>query len=431
MVDIVTSGLTTARSPARLLLASLVFFGMAQAHGAQGGAAGRILDAESKVALVIGNARYAEAAPLPNPGNDAADMCAALEKLGFVVICKLDVASKRDFKDAVFEFTGKVNQGTVALFYYAGHGLQVDGVNYLIPVDARLRTKSDIEDESVQINYLMSELETRQAALNIFFIDACRDNPFSNPIRGYVPMMGLASQLYAPRNSIITMSTGAGQVSVDGEGRNGTFTKNLLAHLPVPRQPIEEMLKAVGSGTRADASRLKIQQDPQITSSFTEKFCFGGCAPATPAADNGQLALKTAELDRLQATIAQTKAKQAELDSQQALLLAKRQELDKLRQGLDNVASRQEELERRQADVAQREREVVKLDRELQVSTEKIKELEAVRLGLQEKQEEVERMRKSLALQQAKNEATNKEIATRAIKPQDKKPPPITVVPAF
>ncbi|WP_306392219.1 caspase family protein [Telluria beijingensis] len=414
-----------------LLLALLAFLGMTHACAEPGSRAARVLDAESKIALVIGNARYVEAAPLKNSGNDATDMCAALKKLGFEVICKLDVASKREFKDAVFEFTGKINQRTVALFYYAGHGLQVDGINYLIPVNAQARTKTDIEDESIQINYLMSELETRQAALNIFFIDACRDNPFSNPIRGYVPMMGLASQLYAPRNSIITMSTGAGQTSFDGEGRNGTFTKNLLQHLPVPRQSIEEMLKAVGSGTRADASRVRLQQDPQITSSFTEKFCFGGCATAQPAPDDGLLAAKKAELDRLQATIAQTRAKQAELDAQQAQLLAKRQELDKLRQGLDNVASQQEELQRRQAEVSQREREVVRLDNELKASTEKFKELEAVRLGLQRKQEEVEQMRKSLALQQAKVEATNQELATRAIKPPEKKAPPISVVPAF
>jgi len=413
------------------LLALLVFFGITHARGEPSNTADRILDAESKVALVIGNASYAEAVPLKNSGNDATDMCAALKKLGFDVICKLDIATKREFKDAVFEFTGKINQRTVALFYFAGHGLQVDGINYLIPVNARLRTRSDIEDESVQINYLMSELETRQAALNIFFLDACRDNPFSNPIRGYVPMMGLASQLYAPRNSIIAMSTGAGQMSLDGVGRNGTFTKNLLQQLPAPRRSIEEMLKAVGSGTRADASRLKLQQDPQVTISFTEKFCFGGCANAEPAPDDGQLAAKTAELDRLQATIVQTRAKQAELDSQQALLLAKRQELDKLRQGLDNVASRQEELQRRQAEVSQREREVLKLDHDLKISTEKFKELEAVRLGLQRKHEEVDQMRKSLALQQAKIEATNKEIATRAIKPPEKKAPPITVVPAF
>lgn len=418
-------------SRAWLLAAVFLVSALSAANAAPDNKGNRMLDAESKVALVIGNARYADAVPLKNAGNDATDMCAALTKLGFDVICKLDIASKRDFKDAIFEFTGKINPRTVALFYFAGHGLQVDGINYLIPTAAELRTKSDIEDESMQINYLMSELEGRQAALNVFFLDACRDNPFANPIRGYVPTMGLASQLYAPRNSIIAMSTGAGQISLDGTGRNGTFTTNLLRNLSTPQLSIEDMLKAVSSGTRADASRLKIQQDPQITSSFTETFCFGGCGVIAPRADAGQLAAQTAELERLQASIVQTRAKQAELDSQQALLLEKRKELDQLRQGLDQAASRQEELQRRQAEVAQRERELGKLDADIRISADKLKELESVRLGLQGKQEEVEQMRRSLALQQAKIDAANKELATRAIKAPEKKAVPVTIVPAF
>lgn len=392
----------------------------------------QLLEPESKIALVVGNANYVDAAPLKNSGNDARDMCAALKKLGFEVICKIDIATKREFKEAIFEFTGKINQRSVALFYFAGHGLQVDGVNYLIPVKSVLRTKSDIDDEGIQINYLMSELETRQAALNIFFLDACREDPFSNPIRGYVPLMGLASQLYAPRNSIIAMSTGAGQLSLDGTGRNGTFTKNLLQNLGTPRQPVEEMLKAVSGGTRTDASRLNRRQDPQITMSFTQKFCMAGCTDAPSRPDAAQLAASTAELGKLQATIAETKAKQAELDSQQALLLKKRAELDALRQGLESVESRKEELQRRQAEVAQRERELEKLNADIKASTDKFNELEAVRMSLQRKQEEVDQMRKNLALQQAKIEAENKELATRAIKPPpEKKAPPVTVVPSF
>lgn len=413
---------------------SIVLLGLCgwmPAWGAGNAEANRVLQPESKVALVIGNARYTDASPLKNAGNDATDMCAALKKLGFDVICKLDIGTKREFKDAIFEFTGKITQRTVALFYFAGHGLQVDGINYLLPVKAALRTKSDIDDESIQINYLMSELEARQAALNIFFLDACRNNPLDNPVRGYVPMMGLASQLYAPRNSIVAMSTGAGQLSLDGDGRNGTFTKNLLQNLGAPRQSVEDMLKAVSSGTRADASRFKRQQDPQITISFTERFCFGGCTDAAPRPDDGQLAARTAELNKLQATLAETRAKQAELDSQQALLLKKRAELDALRQGLDTVTSKQEELQRRQAEVSRRERELDKLNADIKASTEKFKELEAVRLSLQKKQEEVEQMRKSLAIEQAKIEATNREIATRAVKPPEKAAPPITVVPAF
>jgi uncharacterized caspase-like protein len=407
-----------------LLFALLILLGLAPAKA----------DTQAKVALVIGNTHYVNALPLVNPENDAKDMCAALTKLGFEVICKLDLASKREFKDAIYEFTGKINPHTVALFYFAGHGVQLDGVNYLIPTKAALRTKSDIEDESVQINYLMNELETRQAALNIFFLDACRNNPFANPIRGYVPMLGFASQLYAPPNSIIAMSTGAGQLSLDGKGRNGTFTKNLLLNIDKPNQPIEEMLKAVGMGTRAEANSFKRHQDPQIMMSFSDKFCMAGCGGNTSRQDEEQLKTRTAELSRLQTTIAETKAKQAELDAQQALLLKKRSELETLRNSLDNVQSKRAELERRQAEVAQRERELEKLNTDVKASTDKLNELESVRLALLKKQEEVDRIRKSLALQQASNEAVDKEIRTRAIqapdnKPSEKKPAPANFVP--
>ena len=386
----------------------------------------------SKIALVIGNAHYVNAQPLRNPINDANDTCAAFRKLGFEVICKTDIATKREFKDAIYEFTGKVNRDTVAAFYYGGHALQIEGVNYLVPTKAELRTKSDIEDESVQINYLMSELEPRQAALNVFILDACRDNPFANAIRGYVPLLGLASQLYAPRNSIIAMATGAGQLSLDGEGRNGTFTKNLLQNLGTPRQTIEDMFKAVSIGTRADARRLARQQDPQITTSFAEKFCLAGCADDGAVRNAELLKTKTAELDRLETTISATKAKQAELDLQQATLLKKRGELDDLRRGLENTQAKEEELKRRQAEVAQRERELDALNAQVGISAAKLKELETVRLALVQKQDEVERMRKSLVVQQASIDAKQREIQLRSVPPPEKKEQPILVpIPAF
>ena len=425
-----------------LLSVLLAFLGCLPACAYAAGEGNRAIEPQSKIALVIGNAHYTDALPLPNSANDASDMCAALKKLGFEVICKLDIATKREFKDAIYEFTGKINSRSVALFYYAGHAVQVEGINYLIPVKAVMRTKSDIEDEGVQINYLMSELQPRQALLNIFLLDACRNNPFANPIRGYVPMMGLATQLYAPRNNIIAMSAGPGQQALDGVGRNGTFTKNLLQNIGVPRLTIEDTLKAVSTGTRADAARLKFEQEPQLSSSFGEKFCLAGCGdPAPPAPDDGLLKAKTAELNRLQASIAEARAKQAELDSQQALLLKKRAELETARQGLADVEAKKEELERRRAEVARREQELDKLGNEVKTSADKLKELEAVRLSLQQKQEEIEKMRKTLVAQQATIDAANQEIATRSLKQkqeeakkskeEEKKAPPVPVVPTF
>lgn len=284
-----------------------------------------------KVALVIGNATYANATPLANPVNDANDVCQALRKLDFVVLCKTNIASKRGFKDAIFEFTGKLNENSVALFYFAGHGLQIDGLNYLVPTGAALRTKSDIEDESVQINYLMSELETRRPALNIFVLDACRDNPFMSPVRGYAPTMGLASQLFTPRNSIVAMSTGPGQLSLDGTGRNGTFTKHLLQNVLTPRLTIEDMFKVVGGGTRGEAQQVGRRQDPQITSSYTDKFCMAGCADHK-AAVAGAHVMSQGELKQLQESLAEARARQAELEEQKGVLLRQQAELAEQRQ---------------------------------------------------------------------------------------------------
>jgi uncharacterized caspase-like protein len=314
----------------------------------------RPAEIRSKIALVVGNTHYVNAGPLKNAVNDANDMCEAFRKLGFDVICKLDVGTRREFKDAIFEFTGKINPDTVAVFYYAGHGVQIDGVNYLIPTRAALRTKSDVEDESVQINYLMSELEGRKAALNLFFLDACRDNPFVDPLRGYVPLMGFASQFFAPRNSIIAMSTGTGQMALDGDGRNGTFTRNLLQHLGTPNVPVEEMLKTVSLGTRADARKLARLQDPQVTSTYADRFCLAGCGG--PAAAPGQEPLKTrtAELARLEATLSETKARQAELEKKQ-------EEVDQMRKTLAmqqaSIEAKNKEIQMRSIQIQQQEKD--------------------------------------------------------------------------
>jgi uncharacterized caspase-like protein len=308
----------------------------------------------NKVALIVGNSAYADAVPLPNTANDANDMCAAFRKLGFEVICKIDIATKREFKDAIFEFTGKVNPDTVAVFYFAGHGVQIDGVNYLVPTRAALRTKSDIEDESVQVNYLMSELDARKAALNLFFLDACRDNPFANPLRGYVPLMGMASQFFTPRNSIVAMATGIGQLSLDGAGRNGTFTKNLLQHLDTPNLPVEDMLKAVSLGTRADARKLAHLQDPQVTSSYAERFCLAGCGAAAPVPGQEMPKTRSAELARLEATINEAKARQAELDKKQ-------EEMDQMRKALArqqaSIEAKNKEIQMRSIQIQQQEKD--------------------------------------------------------------------------
>lgn len=385
-----------------------------------------------KLALVIGNGAYTNALPLDNTSNDANDMCAALRKLDFEVICKLNLATKREFKDAIFEFTGRTNEQTLALFYFAGHGLQIDGLNYLVPTKAALRTKSDIEDESVQVNYLMSEMDGRKAALNIFLLDACRNNPFVNPIRGYAPRLGLASQLYTPANSVLAMSTGPGQMSLDGIGRNGTFTKNLLKFLPVPRQSVEDMLKAASGETIEEARRLGRLQTPQITTSYTERYCLAGCDDPQTAARDVQLNAKSQELEKLQEIIAQTKAKQSELDEQKQALLRKQTELDRMTQTLEHTQQQQEAASKQASTSAQKNAEAVKtLNADIELANAKARELDAIKASLLKKQEELNVLRDTLTAQQASIELKTREVQTRNVEKPAEKKKPIAIIPTF
>lgn len=413
-------GWVAMKSLASLVLGLLMLLSAGGAAGADDKGARH----ERRLALVVGNASYVNALPLENTVNDANDICAALRKLDFEVICKTNLATKRAFKDAIFEFSGKINEETVALFYYAGHGLQIDGLNYMVPTAAAMRTKGDIEDESVQVNYLMNELEGRHAALNIFLLDACRNDPFVNPVRGYAPVLGLASQLYAPSNSIIAMSTGLGQLSLDGTGRNGTFTKNLLNVLPTPRQPIEDMLKAARGGTSAEARTLGHRQDPQVTTSFSGKFCLAGCADKRVAGD-AELTAKAAELDRLQAAIAQTKIKQEELAEQKAALLKKQAELDKLRSSVEAAQAG------KGRDPAQQKNAVATVNAELNASAAKLAEMDAMKAALLQRQLELSKILDSLAVQQAGIDDRDKAIRMRKIEVPEEKKKQLNILPAF
>lgn len=397
--------------------------------------ADRANDELHKIALVIGNSSYVNASILPNASNDAADMCAMLKKLNFDVICKLNIPSKRDFKDAIYEFTGNINEKSVVFFYFAGHGLQIDGINYLIPTRAALKTKSDIDDESIQINYLMSELEARQAALNIFILDACRNNPFINPIRGYVPAVGLASQLYAPKNSIIAMSTGPGKLSLDGTGRNGIFTKNILKFMTVPKQSIEDMLKAASGGTRSEAMSLGRQQDPQITSSYTEKYCLTGCFDQQSVKKDGdpseQLKARQLELERLQTSIVQTKEKQAELEKQKNELLRKQGEINEIKMNLEKSEAQQEVLSKKKVELENKQKQLDEVNADIHSYEFKMNELEASKKALLSKQNELNAMRERLSSQQADIEAKKKEIQSRTIEPPKKEKKQPIMIPAF
>jgi len=220
-----------------------------------------------RLALVIGNGKY-ESSPLKNPPNDAADMAAILNKMGFQVIHKVN-ADQRTMKRAILEFGKRLRKkGGIGLFYFAGHGMQVDGRNYLIPVNAMIETESDVQFESVDAGRVLGKMKDAGNHLNIVILDACRDNPFQRNFRSR--SKGLA-RLDAPRGSLIAYATAPGSTAADGEGRNGIYTKHLLSHMGTPGLKVEEVLKHVRVDVIKETGNKQI---PWESSSMTGDFYF-------------------------------------------------------------------------------------------------------------------------------------------------------------
>jgi uncharacterized caspase-like protein len=232
---------------------------------------------ETRVALVIGNGAYQHTDPLRNPVNDSRAMAKALREAGFEVIARENL-TRRAFVEALHEFSGKVPPGGVGLFYYAGHGIQVRGVNHLVPVDATLANERDVKYETVDLNDVLNGLDEARARLSLVILDACRDNPFARKFRS--ASRGLA-QTDAPRGTVIAYATAPGDTASDGDGTNGLYTTELLKAIAEPGLKLEEVFKRTIDGV-ARASGNK--QTPWVSSSFRGDFFFNTAAAPPPAA---------------------------------------------------------------------------------------------------------------------------------------------------
>lgn len=226
--------------------------------------------AERRVALVIGNAAY-KGVPLRNPVNDAVDVAASLRAYGFTVIERTNLAT-RQIGPTLREFRSRLAPGSVAVVYYAGHGVQIKGENYLPAVDAEIGGEEDVPTQSLSTRQLMDVLADAKTRVNLVFLDACRDNPFARNFRS--SSRGLSRE-NAPSGTLISFATRPGSVASDGAGRNGLYTSVLLEQIKQADQPIELVLKGVVSGVKA-ASRG--QQEPWMEGSIEGDFCFGACA---------------------------------------------------------------------------------------------------------------------------------------------------------
>src|SRR6476469_5874015 len=193
--------------------------------------------AEKRVALVLGNSAYRNVAPLPNPVNDSAKIASTLKEAGFDVVDSRRDLPAAETRRALRDFADRARDADIAVVYYAGHGIEVDGGNYLIPVDARLERDTDIYDEGLSLDRILIAIEPAKK-LRLVILDACRDNPFSRSMKRTVASraigQGLAKVEPSAPNVLIAYSAKAGSTAADGNGKNSPFTTALSRHLITP-----------------------------------------------------------------------------------------------------------------------------------------------------------------------------------------------------
>lgn len=273
----------------RLILALLMILGLSS----------QLAAAEPRLALVIGNSKYGqELGRLPNPANDAELMAATLGKLGFKVTRLID-ADQKQMKRAISDFGSALiaaGPDAAGLFFFAGHGVQIAGENYLIPLAAKIEKEADAELEAVPANWILKQMEYAGNRLNIVILDACRNNPMARSMRS--ASRGLA-RMDAPKGSFIAYSTAPGDVAADGDGKNSPYTQALARAMLQPGIAIEETFR----NTRVDVLKATGEkQVPWESSSLTGAFFFQqGPAPAAAAAP-AQPAAQVAAVDPAAAT---------------------------------------------------------------------------------------------------------------------------------
>ncbi|MGH1361891.1 MAG: caspase family protein [Burkholderiaceae bacterium] len=238
--------------------------------------------APKRLALVIGNQDYLKD-KLRNPVNDARAFGSKLGELGFEVVSAYDL--KRDEIGLTLEnFLKRVAPGDNVVFFYAGHGVQFDGKNYLLAVDANLRSRYDVPLSSIDVGRFLNRLEDSRAAVKIIFLDACRNNPFEKAFRGG-GSRGLARMGTAPSGTLISFATRPGGVAADGDGAHGLYTEQLLRHVSTPGIPVEQMLKRVAVSARQASAG---EQEPWIEGSLVGDFVFNQSVATTAGGGSSQ-----------------------------------------------------------------------------------------------------------------------------------------------
>lgn len=224
------------------------------------------LDSRTRVALVIGNNSY-RSSPLKNSANDAHYMAATLRRLGFEVEEKTDLGYM-EMNKSIEGFCKKLKFGGVGLFYYAGHGMQVNGNNYLIPVDSQIEEENEVIYKAIDAGHVLTRMEQSKSGVNLIILDACRDNPFPHSFRS--ASQGLAS-MDVPNGAFMAYATNPGKTADDGDGKNGLFTAELVKALETPDIPLEQVFKRAIKAVREKSDS---KQTPCFVSKLKEDFYF-------------------------------------------------------------------------------------------------------------------------------------------------------------
>ena len=222
----------------------------------------------TRTALVIGNSKYTHISPLINPANDAKDITKALIKTGFKVDLVLD-ADYDQMDQAITRFGDQIQKGGAGLFYFAGHGIRVNGKNYLIPIGSNISRKRHVRTKAISVEDILIEMEQANNDFNMLILDACRDNPLPRSFSRNVKS-GLA-QINPPKGTLVAFATAAGDIAMDGDGRNSPFAKHLLKNINTPNLHVETMFRKVSAGVQKETQGKQV---PWRQSSFTGDFYF-------------------------------------------------------------------------------------------------------------------------------------------------------------
>jgi len=223
-------------------------------------------DSRKRVALVIGNSSYLSS-PLKNPANDALSMAATLRRLDFEVVEKTNL-DYIEMSTCLDDFRKKLKTGGVGLFYYAGHGMQVNGNNYLIPVDAQIEDENEVVHKGIDVALVLAKMGQSKSDVNLIILDACRDIRFNRLFRSNSPGF---SSMDVPKGTFISYATALGKTADDGNGKNGLYTAELIKVLETPGIPLEQLFKRAFKSVR-EKSRNK--QNPCIFSKLNGEFYF-------------------------------------------------------------------------------------------------------------------------------------------------------------